>query len=140
MEASLIEFVRGDKPALHLPIMKHPQRQFTHELAELFDLRSESLDEEPRRSVIVHRQSNSGIPTPTLAEAASKRSTANVLTFTSLRKPIAERTPNNALLLEGVLGYDEEMLRDILRPLLRGLVFGVRWIVSRLASFLVHNC
>lgn len=54
METTLTEFVKSDsKPALHLPVMKHPQRQFTHELAELFDLRSESLDEEPRRRLVI---------------------------------------------------------------------------------------
>lgn len=27
MEAQLVEFVRGDKPSLHLPVMKHPLRK-----------------------------------------------------------------------------------------------------------------
>lgn len=82
-------------------------------------------------SVVVHRQSNSGIPTPTLAEAliASKKSASTLLTFNSLRKTV-EKVAKNAVYLEGVLGYDESMLKDILRPQLRGLVFAVRWIVS----------
>lgn len=49
IEMLLIEFINGEKPALHLPVMKRPQRQFAHELAEAFGLRSESLDEEPKR-------------------------------------------------------------------------------------------
>lgn len=80
---------------------------------------------------MVHRQSNSGIPTPTLAESiASRKTSSNVLTFASLRKALPERSPSNAILLEGVQGYDEDMLRDILKPLMRGLAFSVKWVVS----------
>ncbi|KAK4051032.1 FKBP12-associated protein [Microbotryomycetes sp. JL201] len=133
IEATLTDFVRGlkapfDKPSYHFPVMKRPQRAFTHELAELFGLRSESLDDEPRRSVVVHRQSIAGIPSPTLAEAYANRRkpAAATLTFGSLRKQ-NERKPHNALFLEGVLGFDESMLKDILRPMMRGLVFAVSW-------------
>ncbi|KAM0790050.1 hypothetical protein ACM66B_005378 [Microbotryomycetes sp. NB124-2] len=133
IEATLTDFVRGtkppfDKPSYHFPVMKRPQRAFTHELAELFGLRSESLDEEPRRSVVVHRQSIAGIPSSTLAEAYANRRkpAAATLTFGSLRKT-PERKPHNALFLEGVLGFDESMLKDILRPMMRGLVFAVSW-------------
>ncbi|ORY77238.1 hypothetical protein BCR35DRAFT_305534 [Leucosporidium creatinivorum] len=131
IEAQLAEFVKGDIPSLHFPVMKRPQRAFTHELAELFDLRSESLDEEPRRSVVVHRQSNSAIPTPTLANAliAQRKSASTTLTFGSLRKPTQpEKKASNAIYLEGVLGFDEAMLKDILRPLTRGLVFSCTWV------------
>lgn len=118
----------------------------THELAELFDLRSESLDEEPRRSyvpsyltpssyslklysVVVHRQSTSGIPSPTLAEALlAKGKSSSQLTFGSLRKSTPS-LPNNAIYLEGFLGYDESMLREILLPQMRGLKYSLDWIV-----------
>ncbi|KAK4051690.1 FKBP12-associated protein [Microbotryomycetes sp. JL221] len=134
IEASLTDFVRGlkapfDKPSFHFPVMKRPQRAFTHELAELFGLRSESLDEEPRRSVVVHRQSIAGVPSPTLAEAyaARRKPAAATLSFGSLRKA-QERKTHNALYLEGVLGFDESMLKDILRPMMRGLIFAVSWV------------
>lgn len=84
-------------------------------------------------SVVIHRQSNSGIPVPTLADAlaAQRKSASTVLTFGSLRKPAApERKPTNAIFLEGVLGFDEGMLKDILRPLTRGLIFSCSWVVS----------
>lgn len=54
-----------------------------------------------------------------------------MLNLGSLRKAVPERKPPNAIFLEGVLGFDEEMLKDILRPMMRGLVFSVTWIVSR---------
>ncbi|SCV73947.1 BQ2448_6377 [Microbotryum intermedium] len=130
IEKDLVDFVNTDKPTLHLPVMKRPQRQFAHELAELFDLRSESLDEEPRRSVVVHRQSNTGIPVPNLADAlAAQRKSATTLSFASLRKALPEtRRHVNALLLEGVLGFDEAMLRDITNPGLKGLQpFALTW-------------
>lgn len=80
-------------------------------------------------SVVVHRQSTSGIPSPTLAEAlVAKGKSSSQLTFGSLRKPTPS-LPNNAIYLEGVLGYDEEMLRDILQPQMRGLKYSLNWIV-----------
>lgn len=120
--------------------MKRPQRAFVHELTDYFDIRSESLDEEPRRSVVVHRQSNTGVPEPTLAEhlAAQRKlasSSSATLNLGSLRKALVpERKAVNAVLLEQVLGLDEAMLKDVLRPLMRGLVFAVTWVVSALAG------
>ncbi|GAA5899971.1 hypothetical protein JCM5296_001929 [Sporobolomyces johnsonii] len=132
IESQLVEFVKGEKPTFHFPSMKRPQRQFTHELAELFQLRSQSLDEEPHRSVLVQRQSNSAIPTPTLADAlaAQRQSSSATLNLGSLRKALPERKPNNSLYLEGVLGYDEETLSDILRPHMRGMKFSLTWVTD----------
>ncbi|GAA6062232.1 hypothetical protein JCM10212_000811 [Sporobolomyces blumeae] len=139
IEDQLIEFVKGDKASLHLPVMKRPQRQFAHELAEAFQLRSVSLDEDPHRSVLVERQSNSAIPTPNLADAlaASRKSSSTTLNLGSLRRALPERKPNNALYLEGVLGYDEQSLEDILRPHMRGLKFSLTWVTDEdvLVSF-----
>lgn len=133
VETALTEFVTWDKPSMHFPSMRHPQRQFVHELAEKFELRSESLDEEPHRSVVVQRQSNSSIPTPTLAEALAaqrKNLSSSNLSFASLKKALPERIPNNSLYLEGVLGFDETALKDILRPRMAGLVFNVAWLAD----------
>ncbi|KAL8290623.1 hypothetical protein RQP46_002881 [Phenoliferia psychrophenolica] len=132
MQASLTEFTLSDKPSLHLPVMKRPQRQFVHELAELFELRAESLDEEPHRSIVVHRQSNSGIPVPTLQDALAlqRKNASSLLTFGSLRKALPERQLNNAMLLDGVLGFDESMLNDILRPHMRSLPFDLTWVTE----------
>ncbi|BGP49885.1 FKBP12-associated protein [Rhodotorula kratochvilovae] len=132
VEAQLVEFVKGDKPSLHFPVMKRPQRQFIHELTDHFSLRSESLDEEPRRSVVCHRTTTSGIPTPTLADAlaASRKSSSMTLNLGSLRRALPEKKPNNALYLEGVLGYDEEMLTEILAPHMRGLKFTLTWVTD----------
>jgi transcriptional repressor NF-X1 len=148
IEQQLTDFVKTDvsKPSLHFPVMKRPQRAFVHELTDYFDLRSESLDEEPRRSVVVHRQSNTGIPEPTLGEylAAQRKSAASAsatLNLGSLRRALVaaeqqQRKAPNAILLEQVLGLDEAMLKDVLRPLMRGLVFAVTWIVSGLVCWL----
>ncbi|GAA6018805.1 hypothetical protein JCM11491_006870 [Sporobolomyces phaffii] len=139
IEEQLIEFVKGEKASLHLPVMKRPQRQFTHELAEAFELRSVSLDVDPHRSVLVERQSNSAIPTPNLADAlaASRKVSSTTLNLGSLRKALPERKPNNALYFEGVLGYDEQSLQDMLRPHMKGLKFSLTWVTDEdvLASF-----
>ncbi|KAM0751251.1 hypothetical protein T439DRAFT_313553 [Meredithblackwellia eburnea MCA 4105] len=132
IEATFVEFVKGDKQTHHFPPMKRPQRQFTYELCEAFDIRGESLDEEPRRSVMIHRQSNTAIPTPNLADAlaSQRKSSAAILSFGSVRKALPERKLNNAIILEGVLGFDEEMLREILEPQMRGLAFDLTWIAE----------
>ncbi|GAA5977262.1 hypothetical protein JCM10908_004913 [Rhodotorula pacifica] len=129
IEQQLVEFVKSDKPSLHLPVMKRPQREFVHNLTDYYDLRSESLDEEPRRSVVCHRTSTTGLPSPTLAEAlaASRKTASASLNLGSLRRALPERPPNNALYLEMVLGYDEASLSDILRPHTRGLDFTLTW-------------
>lgn len=160
IEQQLVEFVKSDKPSLHLPVMKRPQREFVrpnftrllfmeptfllppqvHNLTDYFDLRSESLDEEPRRSVVCHRTSTTGVPTPTLADAlaASRKTSSANLSLGSLRKALPERPPNNALYLEMVLGYDEASLSDILRPHTRGLVFTLTWVVRQMPLFDSH--
>jgi transcriptional repressor NF-X1 len=104
-------------------------------------LRSESLDEEPRRSVVAHRTSTTGIPSPTLAEAlaATKKPVSATLSLGSLRKSLPEKRRENAIYLEGVLGYDEEMLSDILRPHMRGLKFTLTWVVSSALSLFLSS-
>jgi transcriptional repressor NF-X1 len=103
-----------------------------HGLAEHFDLRSESLDEEPHRSIVIHRTSTSCIPSPTLTEAllALKKNGGSVLNLGSLRKVVPERMPNNALLLDAVGGYDREGLQAIVSPWMRGLSFKLDWVVG----------
>ncbi|BGP18001.1 hypothetical protein JCM10213_005040 [Rhodosporidiobolus nylandii] len=138
IETQLTEFVKGDKPSHPFPVMKREQRQFVHEMCEAFELRSEAVDPEPRRSIIAHRTSTCGIPVPTLAEAlVAKKTASQTLSLGSLRRTLPERKPNNALYLEGVLGYDEEMLREILSPHMRGLSFSLTWVTDEdvLVSF-----
>ena len=91
-------------------------------------------------SVTVHRTALSGIPTPTLAEALiqHRKNATQLLSFGPIKRAAPERRPNNALFLEGVLGYDEEMLSDILRPLMKGLVFALTWTVRPSLPPLTH--
>ncbi|GAA5878773.1 hypothetical protein JCM8547_007192 [Rhodosporidiobolus lusitaniae] len=140
IERQLTEFVKGgEKASLHFPAMKREQRQFVHELCELFEVRSEAVDPEPRRSIIAHRTPNMSIPSPTLSEAlaASKKVSSATLNLGSLRRALPEKQLNNALYFEGVLGYDEEMLREILVPQMRGLSFQLTWVTDEdvLCSF-----
>ncbi|GAA6016990.1 hypothetical protein JCM10207_001449 [Rhodosporidiobolus poonsookiae] len=131
IEAMLVEFVKSDKTTLHFPAMKRDQRQFVYELCEAFSLRGESVDPEPHRSIIAYRTPTVGVPSPSLADAlAAQKKPAATLSLGSLRKALPERKPNNALYLEGVLGYDEESLADILRPHMRGLPFELTWVTD----------
>ena len=56
-----------------LPVMRSEDRRFCHELAAFYALRTESVDAEPARSVVVYRAERGPapkIPRPLLSEAA----------------------------------------------------------------------
>lgn len=126
------------------PAMKQPQRKFVHEVAEKFKLRSESLDEEPFRSVLVARKSDSAAPKPSLSEAwvqqyKSSTSSAQAAKKQSLvTQPASAVTPSpqlqqrkqeiNALYLEACFGYDEQSLKEVIAPFMQGMYFTLRWI------------
>ncbi|GAA5991452.1 hypothetical protein JCM11641_005210 [Rhodosporidiobolus odoratus] len=132
IEKEMKEFVEDtERVTLRFPAMKREQRQFVYEMTEAFSLRSESLDPEPHRSILTHRTPTCGVPSPSLtgALAALKKPSAT-LGLGSLKKALPERKLNNAIYLEGVLGYDEETLREMVVGHMRGLRFALSWITD----------
>lgn len=69
MEATLTDLIRSPRHAILLHPSTPSQRQFMHDLADVFRLQSEDVDEEPRRSVAIRRSLHAQVPTPTLADA-----------------------------------------------------------------------
>ncbi|EGG05547.1 uncharacterized protein MELLADRAFT_48728, partial [Melampsora larici-populina 98AG31] len=71
IENILEEFLNSQPPKIsHLfQPQNHFKRKFTGELAEVYGLSCQCLDEEPRRSVMVNRKPNSKVPQPLLSQA-----------------------------------------------------------------------
>ncbi|SPO46872.1 related to Shuttle craft protein [Moesziomyces antarcticus] len=144
LEATLNDFIRSPRAGMILPPANKFQRAFTHELAAVYKLASESVDQEPRRSVSIRRKQDSRIPKPLLTEAfASARATlmsnqhqqssshlqsGKSVGLAQLQRPSAEAPkPLNAVFLPGVFGHDQDSLRSLLQPVLRTINFVVTW-------------
>lgn len=143
VEATLNDFIRSPRAGIILPPANKFQRKFTHELADVYKLASESVDQEPRRSVSIRRQQNSRIPKPLLTEAfAAARASlmasqqqqqlqptqGKSIGLAQLQRPAAEAPkPLNAIYLPGVFGHDQDSLRLLLQPVLRTINFHVTW-------------
>lgn len=147
IEQTFLEFVASSRATHLFSPMKYPQRKFIHEVAQKFKLRSESLDEEPFRSVLIAKKADSAAPKPSLSEAwvsTFKQSGASTPTLPAKRtlltqpqKPVAPTQPTpparpdvNSLYLEACFGYDAESLKEVIRPAMSGLDFELHWVVS----------
>lgn len=146
IEQIITEFI-GSPRATHLfQPMKYLQRKFVHDLAEKFKLRSESLDEEPFRSVLIARKPESAAPKPSLSEAWLANYKASHPTISSGGKKAASAHPAaapqvskqelNCLYLEACFGYDEQSLKEAIAPAMGGAFFDVRWIVCYISFIL----
>ncbi|PWZ03652.1 hypothetical protein BCV70DRAFT_197851 [Testicularia cyperi] len=138
LEATLNDFIRSPRAGMILPPTNKLQRKFTHELAAVYRLASESVDYEPRRSVSIRRKQDSRIPTPLLSEAFasakvsmqehSSSTASKPAGLAQLRRPGTESPkPLNAVFLPGVFGHDQDSLRAVLQPVLRTIGFSVTW-------------
>jgi len=67
VEKSMYDFITSDKRIITLPHMPLPKRQFVRNLAEVYRLDGEDVDQEPRRSVQLRRRIDSRIPNPLLS-------------------------------------------------------------------------
>nr|CDI54515.1 related to Shuttle craft protein [Melanopsichium pennsylvanicum 4] len=140
VEAALNEFIRSPRAGMILPPANGLQRKFTHELAAVYKLGSESVDCEPRCSVSIRRKQDSRIPNPVISEAfAAARASlmssqqqqqwqSKSVGLAQLQRPSAEvRKPLNAIFLAGVFGHDQDSLRNLLQPVLKTINFSVTW-------------
>ena len=147
IEQALTELIQSPRHGSIMPSAKQDARKFTHELAEVFGLLSESVDEEPQRSVMLRRTGNSRVPNRSLKDAWQERALENSLngngmlrkappsvTLTQMRKaPSTSASPStapawNGLILEGVFGYDEQSIRAALAPVLNAVSYSAKWI------------
>ncbi|PWN36702.1 uncharacterized protein FA14DRAFT_186882 [Meira miltonrushii] len=163
IENTLTELIRSNRHAIILQPTNATQRQFMHDLANVFRLQSEDVDEEPRRSVAIRRSINAHVPTPTLSEAYRQhQETLARLRPTALgplkRGPAnsGKSTPGtvtptggnawgtsseqqmNALMLRGVFGIDEKSLTETIRKM-AGVPIHVRWMNEEDVIVLISN-
>ncbi|KAG9218190.1 hypothetical protein CCMSSC00406_0010216 [Pleurotus cornucopiae] len=89
VERTFADFVNGEKKNQVLPHMPVERRQFVHDLAALYRIDTQMVDQEPYRSVQLLRRVDTRIPAITLSThiAANKSTTSNLgkLTDMSLR-------------------------------------------------------
>ena len=138
IEQVFVDFIKSTKATHLFPAMKHPQRKFVHEVAQKFRLRSESLDDEPFRSVLVARKPESTSPKPSLAEAWSQQYKPSHVSNPAAKKELVTQAPQmvsappkqevNALYLKACFGYDEQSLKKALSPYMPGTRCELRWI------------
>ncbi|KAG9092665.1 FKBP12-associated protein [Ceratobasidium sp. UAMH 11750] len=90
VEKALTDFVGSDKKAHVLPHMPEVRRKFVMEVAEVYRVNTQLVDEEPRRSVQLIRRPDSRIPTPTLSQASAP-APSRLGSLGDLRKPTVTR-------------------------------------------------
>ncbi len=153
IEQTLTSLIQSPRHGLILPSAKKEMRKFTHELAECYGITSESVDEEPQRSVMLRRTGQSKVPSNSLRDAFQERALEQgvgpsgmlrkappSVTLTQMRKTPSAGGPTtagsaaytpawNSVVLEGVFGHDESSLRAALDPLLRHAgSYSVKWV------------
>lgn len=126
MEMSLVEFVRDTaKKTSHLRPMKPEYRQFIHRYAVHFNIATEAIDAEPKRSVILRKTLGScRIPPILLSKAASNpqlnRPPPNFEAALSGDAPKTTKQPVNAIYLSDMaFGLTKLELDAELVPLLK---------------------
>ncbi|CAE6468891.1 unnamed protein product [Rhizoctonia solani] len=86
VEKALADFVAGDKKAHVLPHMPEIRRKIAMEMAEIYRITTQLVDEEPRRSIQLIRRIDSRIPTPLLSQV-SVPTPSRLGSLGDLRKP-----------------------------------------------------
>lgn len=164
IENTLTELIRSNRHAIILQPNNATQRQFMHDLTNVFRLQSEDVDEEPRRSVAIRRSVNAHVPTPTLSEAYRQHQETLARMRPTALGPLKRGSTNsgkstpgtatppggsvwgtssseqqmNALMLRGVFGIDEKSLTDTLRKM-ANVPIHIRWINEEDVIVLVSN-
>ncbi|KAI0686090.1 hypothetical protein BC835DRAFT_1288606 [Cytidiella melzeri] len=71
VEKTFSDFISSDKKSQILPHMPETRRNFVHNLASMYRMDTQMVDQEPHRSVQLIRRLDSRVPSPLLSSAAS---------------------------------------------------------------------
>ncbi|CAG8553288.1 5668_t:CDS:2 [Rhizophagus irregularis] len=128
IETTLEEFImKSQKPTLNFPPMKPPHRKFVHILCAHYRLSSESIDVEPKRSIVVKKKADTIIPPILLSQAYinynksnSSNSTSSATSSTAPEQLVRkQKQPFNAIYLSEIQpGMTIEELHKIIEPLM----------------------
>ena len=80
-------FLSSDKKSQILPHMPEQKRKFVHDLAAIYRMDTQMVDQEPHRSVQLIRRIDSRIPNPTLSAAIGQASGGGLGKLADLRSP-----------------------------------------------------
>ncbi|KAI0938639.1 hypothetical protein AcV5_000275 [Taiwanofungus camphoratus] len=96
VERSFSEFLASDKKSQILAHMPEARRKFVHDLAAVYRMDTQMVDQEPQRSVQLFRRIDSRIPSPLLSVTATAPSSSSGFPsssslgkLTDLRAPVA---------------------------------------------------
>ncbi|THH11345.1 hypothetical protein EW146_g8072 [Bondarzewia mesenterica] len=91
VEKTLAEFVTSDKKVQVLPHMPPERRKFVHDLAAVYRMDIQMVDQEPHRSVQLIRRLDTRIPTPLLSSTIGTLAPSNSLgKLADLRTPVSQ--------------------------------------------------
>ncbi|KAA1473096.1 hypothetical protein DENSPDRAFT_822377 [Dentipellis sp. KUC8613] len=94
VEKTFAEFVTSDKKVQVLPHMPEARRKFVHDLAAVYRMDTEMVDQEPHRSVQLVRRLDTRIPNPLLSASVSLGSSSSLGKLADLRaKPYRAPAP-----------------------------------------------
>ncbi|CCM05973.1 uncharacterized protein FIBRA_08214 [Fibroporia radiculosa] len=99
VEKSLSDFLSSDKKSQILAQMSENKRKFVHDLAAVYRLDTQMVDQEPNRSVQLLRRIDSRIPAPLLSTSATVSPSIGASSFslgklTDLRAPALRPRPS----------------------------------------------
>ncbi|TFK89666.1 hypothetical protein K466DRAFT_486400 [Polyporus arcularius HHB13444] len=87
VEKSFSDFLSSDKKSQILPHMPEQKRKFVHDLAAIYRMDTQLVDQEPHRSVQLIRRIDSRVPNPTLSAAIGQGSSGGLGKLADLRSP-----------------------------------------------------
>ncbi|KZT10350.1 uncharacterized protein LAESUDRAFT_644605 [Laetiporus sulphureus 93-53] len=102
VEKSLADFLSSDKKSQILAPMPEVRRKFVHDLAAVYRIDTQMVDQEPNRSVQLFRRIDSRLPAPLLSAAAtvpqssSSSPAFNLGKLADLRSPTVHQLPRAA--------------------------------------------
>ncbi|TCD68762.1 FKBP12-associated protein [Steccherinum ochraceum] len=96
VEKSFSDFITSEKRSQVLPHMHPSRRKFVHDLAAVYRMDTQMVDQEPKRSVELIRRIDTRIPSPTLsstisAAPASSSGTSTLGRLADLRAPVTAK-------------------------------------------------
>jgi transcriptional repressor NF-X1 len=130
--------MKSEKPTLNLPPMRPPHRKFVHILCVHYRLSSESIDVEPKRSVVVKKKADTIIPPILLSQAYNNynnksnnsNSASSATSSTTLEQSVRkQKQPINAIYLSEIqTGMTKEELHKVIEPLMGKNKFQIKWV------------
>lgn len=92
VEKTFADFIASDKRSQILPHMPEARRKFVHDLAAVYRMDTQMIDQEPHRSVQLFKRLDTRVPTPLLSStvAQSAQAAPSLGKLADLRAPVAQ--------------------------------------------------